>query len=264
MKQRVFRLVDRGEHGSKLNLLFDYTILTLIILNMISIVLDTVDSINQEWHQVFYAFELFSVAIFTIEYALRLYSAEFIYPARSKWISKYKFMTSTFGIIDLLAIVPFYLPLVVSMDVESLRLLLLLRFVRVFKINRYNKSTKLVFSVIKEKKGQLATTVFITMMLLITSSVLMFHVEGKVQPEAFPNIVATFWWAISTLTTVGYGDVVPLTSIGKLISGLLAFLGLGVIALPTGIISSGFLEKSRRGKKERFCPHCGEKLTGLN
>jgi len=260
MKQTVYHLVERGAHGSKRNLLFDYVIMVLIVLNMVSIVLDTVKSINEVWHHAFYTFELISVVIFSIEYGLRIYCAEFTYPSSSAWKSRLKFMTSTFGVIDLLAILPFYLPLILTVDVESLRLLMLMRFVRVFKINRYNHSSTLILSVIREKKGQLATTVFVTFMLMIIASVLMFYVEGKVQPEAFPNIIATFWWAISTLTTVGYGDVVPLTSVGKLISGLLAFLGLGVVALPTGIISSGFLEKSHKKHEQNYCPHCGEKI----
>lgn len=259
MKQRIYHLVSRGAHGSRLNLMFDYVILTLIVLNMISIVLDTVQEIRIEWHHVLYTFELVSVAIFTVEYAMRLYVSDLTHTAKTRLGSLLKFSCSTYGLIDFMAILPFYLPLFVTVDVESLRLLLLMRFVRIFKINRYTGSTKLILSVIREKKGQLATTVFIAMMLIIIASVLMYHVEGSIQPKAFPNVVASFWWAVSTLTTVGYGDVVPITSVGKLLSGMLAFLGVGVVALPTGIISSGFLEKSKRSGAA-YCPHCGEKL----
>lgn len=234
--------------------------MALIILNMVAVVIDTVQSIRVQWHHELYIFELISVVIFTLEYLMRLYVSDLTHPAKTRAGSVLRFMGSTYGIIDLCAILPFYIPLLFHIDAESLSLLLLLRFARIFKINRYNNSTNLILSVIKEKRSQLATTFFVAFILLVISSVLMYHVEGKVQPDNFPNIVAAFWWAISTLTTVGYGDVVPVTGLGKLISGLLAFLGLGIVALPTGIISSGFLEKSRDKSESRFCPHCGEEI----
>ncbi|MCB9239515.1 MAG: ion transporter [Flavobacteriales bacterium] len=260
MKKRVFQLVERGSHGSRINLLFDFAIMWLIILNMIAIVLDTVDWIYADWHYELYTFELVSVAIFTVEYVLRIYVSDLTHPAKTRLGSVLKFALSTYGIIDLLGILPFYIPLFFHTDAEALRLLLLMRFVRIFKINRYNQSSKIVMSVIRDKRGQLATTVFVAMMLVIMASVLMFFAEGEDQPEAFPNVVACFWWSICTLTTVGYGDVVPITSLGKLLSGLLAFVGLGIVALPTGIISSGFLEYNKKPKNGKYCPHCGERL----
>jgi len=114
----------------------------------------------------------------------------------------------------------------------------------------------LIGSVIKESKRELWLTLFISFIVLIMAATMMYYVEGKEQPEAFPNIVATFWWATATLTTVGYGDIYPVTNIGKVLSGVIAILGIGLIALPTGIISAGFLEKIRKQKKK--CPHCGK------
>lgn len=167
-----------------------------------------------------------------------------------------------YRLIDLLAILPFYLPFLIKIDLRFLRILRLMRFFRVLKINRYNNSLNLVVSVIKEKKSDLALTGFVALMVLFVASFLMYYVEGDAQPDKFSNILSCFWWAIATLTTVGYGDVYPITGTGKLISGIIAVLGIGLVALPTGIVSAGFVDKI--GKKNIHtgskCPHCGKDI----
>jgi voltage-gated potassium channel len=136
-----------------------------------------------------------------------------------------------------------------------------MRFLRIFKINRYNNSLNLIYSVIKEKKSELAMTGFVALLTLFVASFLMFEVEGEAQPDKFPNLLSCFWWAIATLTTVGYGDVYPITALGKFLSGIIAVLGIGLVALPTGLISAGFVEKIVKDKKRpKKCPHCGKDL----
>jgi voltage-gated potassium channel len=133
-----------------------------------------------------------------------------------------------------------------------------MRFLRILKISRYNNSLNLIWSVIKEKKAELLITGFVTFLILLIASFIMYFVEGNTQPEAFPDIPSSIWWAVATLTTVGYGDIYPITGAGKFISGVIAILGIGLVALPTGLISAGFMEKIKNKKQENTkCPHCG-------
>ena len=149
-----------------------------------------------------------------------------------------------------------------------MRILRVTRLLRIFKIQRYTKSLNLIGKVLKSKKEELFITVFVTIILIIFASTLMYYIENDVQPNAFPNILATFWWAVATLTTIGYGDVYPVTDLGRLLSGIIAVLGIGLVALPTGLISSGFIEeisKKKRQHKQKeeditYCPHCGKRI----
>lgn len=138
-------------------------------------------------------------------------------------------------------------------------MLRLTRLFRIFKLNRYSKSLSVIVSIIKNKKDELISTLFIMFFIIVISSTLMYYFENAVQPEAFPNIIASFWWAVATLTTVGYGDIYPITTIGKVLASFIAITGIGLVALPTGIISSGFVEYIST-KKETICPHCGKKI----
>lgn len=262
LKNKIYHLVEKGAYGSRLNLLFDYFIMILIILNVVALILDTVPVIKESAGKLFLIFEVFSVAVFTVEYGMRIYVSDMIYPCSSRFKSAMKFIFSVFGLIDLLAILPFYLPFLIKIDLRFLRVLRLMRFIRVFKINRYNNSLTLIFSVIKEKKSELAITGFVALLILLIASFLMFDIEGSVQPDKFPNMLSCLWWAIATLTTVGYGDVYPVTGVGKFLSATIAVLGIGLVALPTGIISAGFIDKIGKNKKvPKICPHCWKEIN---
>jgi voltage-gated potassium channel len=263
MKQRIYNLVEKGAHGSKINLVFDYFILCLIILNVTAVALDTLTGINVALLQFLRIFEIFSIIIFTIEFLLRLYVSDITHPASNKFYSALKFIFSPFGLIDILAILPFYIPFIIKADLRFLRILRLIRFFRIFKISRYNSTLKLIWDVIKEKKAELQMTFFIALLMLLVSAFLMYHVENPVQPEKFTNVFSSLWWAVSTLTTVGYGDIAPVTTLGKIISSFVSILGIGIIALPTGIISAGFIQKIDKNKletKKNICPHCGKEI----
>lgn len=260
IKDKIYRLVEKGSHGSRINLFFDYGIMILIVMNVVAVVLETIAPYKDEWSIFFKYFEYFSVIIFTIEYLMRIFVADLIFPTSSKLKSVFKFVLSPYGLIDLLAITPFYLPFIFKFDLRFIRILRLIRFLRILKINRYNNSLTLIGSVIKEKKNELLTTGFVTCLILFMASFLMYHVEGEAQPDKFPNVLSCFWWAIATLTTIGYGDVYPITVLGKIISGLIAVLGIGLVALPTGLISAGFIDKIKKRDNEfkHKCPHCGK------
>jgi len=223
---------------------------------------ESINGISPSLRKFLYWFDILSVFIFSIEYLMRLYVSDLTHPAKNRLQSLLKFIFSANGLIDLLAILPFYIPMLIKADLRFLRILRLSRFLRILKVNRYTNSLKLIWSVIKEKKSELIVTGFATLLLLIIASFIMYNIEGEKQPDVFPNILASFWWAIATLTTVGYGDVYPITGLGKFISGLIALMGIGLVALPTGIISSGFIKRLEKQKKDEeiICPHCGKRI----
>lgn len=263
MKSKIFNIVQKGENGHRLNRGFDYFIMVLIILSVIAIVFESIPVINNVFSTYLNAFNLFAIIVFTIEYFLRIYVSDLTHPSNGRIKSAFKFIFSGYGIIDLLSILPFYLPMLIKMDLRFLRALRLTRFLRILKVNRYNNSLSLIGSVIKEKRSELAVTGFVTFLVLLLASFLMYYIEADQQPEQFPNILASFWWAVATLTTVGYGDIYPITAAGKVISGIIALLGIGLVALPTGIIGAGFMnkvEEKRKKKSINHCPHCGNKL----
>ncbi|MFA9389812.1 MAG: ion transporter [Prolixibacteraceae bacterium] len=263
IKTKIYQLIEKGSHGRRLNRIFDYFIMTLILLSVIVIILESIPEINTVHNKILRVFNIFSIIVFTIEYSLRLYVSDLTHPADSRIKSALRFIFSLHGLIDLLAIIPFYLPMLIKMDLRFLRILRLVRFLRILKVNRYNNSLNIIGAVIREKKSELAVTGFVTFLILLLASFLMYYVEGEKQPEQFPNILASFWWAIATLTTVGYGDVYPITALGKVISGFIALLGIGLVALPTGLISAGFMskiEKRNQNDIEKTCPHCGKPI----
>jgi len=266
VKRIVFQIIDEkaGVNNSH-HRYFEIFIIVLIVLSILEIVLESYSHIELKFHNQFKVFETFAVIVFSLEYLLRLWTADLKYPNHNIISSRIKFATSSNGIIDLLAVLPFYLPLIFKIDLRFLRVLRVFRLFRIFKLNRYSKALQLLSSIIKEKKSEILITLFINVILILMSSTIMYNLENAVQPDKFPNIVETFWWAIATLTTVGYGDVYPLTALGKIMSGIIATLGIGLVALPTGIISAGFVEKIQEQNKEKqikfkFCPHCGKEI----
>lgn len=258
IKEKVFHLMEKGAHGSRINLIFDYVIMALIMLNVVALILETIPDFGIPFRTYFYYFEFASVIIFSFEYILRIYISDLTHPSSNRIKSVLKFIFSFYGLIDLLAVLPFYLPFITILDLRFLRILRLMRFLRLLKINRYNNSLDLIWAVIRERRSELAITGFVSLLILVIASFLMFYIEGDVQPDKFQNILACFWWAIATLTTVGYGDVYPITGFGKVVSGIIAILGIGMVALPTGIIGAGFMEKIGNKKNtSKKCPHCG-------
>lgn len=263
IKEKIYRLVEKGSHGQRMNKFFNYFIMSLILLSVISIILESIPEINSNYGKILSNFNLISIVIFSIEYLMRLYVSDLTNPSTNRIKSAFRFIFSAYGLIDLLAILPFYLPMLIKMDLRFLRALRLTRFLRILKVNRYNDSLNLIWTVIKEKKSELAATGFVTFLILLLASFIMYYVEGDKQPDQFPNIIASFWWAVATLTTVGYGDVYPITGLGKMISGLIAILGIGMVALPTGLISSGFMNKieKKTDNNTKTCPHCGKEIN---
>ncbi len=258
-RKRLYAFVDED---SRTGNFFNTLIILLITLNMIAIILESVKSLREQYDHLFEAFESFCLVVFTIEYIIRVLTADFVFLEYKGWRPFVKYVFSFMALIDLLSILPslllILLPQGVLAEMQFIRMLRIMRIFRVLKITRYSNSLRMMGDVLKEKSGDLSITIFVAMILMVIASTLMYYAEHSAQPDQFPDIVHAFWWAIATLTTVGYGDVYPVTGVGKILSGSIALLGIGLVALPTGILSSAFvdrMEDARRKKKE-------EKNTG--
>ncbi len=276
VRRRTYEVLEKAGEGDRLSQAVDIVIIAVILANMGAVVLESFEGLYERYAGWFAALELVSVALFTVELALRLWTCDLLRPGRTWPVAVMRFLVSPVGLIDLLAIVPFYLPLLIPVDLRVVRILRLVRFLRLLKLTRYTRSVTAIAAVVRERRHELMVAVFLTSLLLMVASTLMYYMESKVQPDAFPNIIASLWWAVATLTTIGYGDVFPVTGLGRLLSGIIAVLGIGLVALPTAIISSGFVEALARDKAEaadkqasdavsaRFCPHCGKPLDAGN
>jgi len=267
LKQSIYHLIDGDRRTHKADAYVDMFISILIVLNVIAIFLGTYKGIEAQYGSQLKAFEFFSVSVFLIEYILRIWTADLLHPQLSKTRARLKFIFSFYGVVDFIAILPFLVPLVMTVDLRVIRILRLLRLIRLFKIGRHFKSLRLFTEVIRETRFDLMITFFATGILLLLSSTIMYFLENEAQPEAFENIGQSLWWAVATLTTVGYGDIYPVTGLGKILSSFIALLGIGIVALPTAIISSSLIEKMQVRKAGAHseeetcaCPHCGKEI----
>lgn len=259
IRNRTWEIVEAAKDGDTASRVFDISILSLIFLNVLAVIVGSVPSIQTRWGVLLGGFEVFSVIVFTVEYIARLWSCT-ADPRFSGCIrGRIRFALQAMSIIDLLAILPFYLPFWRA-DLRSLRVLRLLRILRVAKVARYYASLDLIKEVFQSKKEELVLTSTLMGLLLILSSTVLYYSENAVQPDAFSSIPATMWWSVATLTTVGYGDMYPVTFLGKFFASLIAILGIGMFALPTGIIGAGFVEAIQKKKGQHVCPHCGKEL----
>ena len=261
-KKRIFEILEVATPGDRPSRIFDIFIMTLISLNIIAVILETVESLSSKYMPFFRNFEIFSVVIFTIEYISRIWSCTVNAKFKNPILGRIRFALTPLLIVDLLAILPFYLPMIIPLDLRFLRALRLIRILRMFKMGRYSESLRMFGRVLKAKKEELLIAVFMILILLIISSSLMYFVENEAQPQTFSSIPDAMWWGVTTLTTVGYGDVYPVTPVGKFLGAIIAILGIGMFALPAGILASGFVEEIQKRRTKRIiCPHCGKDIN---
>ncbi|EAU54845.1 ion transporter [Mariprofundus ferrooxydans] len=241
LRQQVYTLVE-GEHSLS-GRIFNGFILLLIVGNVIAIVLESVESVYAAHRLFFDRFETFSVLVFTLEYLLRLWvcveETRYYRPVRGRL----RYMVSFMAVVDLAAILPFYLSMFTALDTRFLRVL---RLLRVFKLTRHFRSLEVLIQVIRQEGPVLASAMFILMVLIVLAAGGMYVVEHDVQPEAFGSIPHAMWWAAVTLTTVGYGDTIPITVAGKMFAVAITILGVGMAAMPAGIIASGFTRELQK------------------
>lgn len=257
-REWTFQLFHPGE-GNSWGLAVDWFIMILIAANVAAVMLETVDPIKAVYRPVFRLFEIVSVTIFSIEYIARVWSG---IEAQAEWhplFDRIDFVSRPMMVVDLLAILPFYLTMAgLGLDLRFLRALRLIRFLRLLKLVRYSESMRAFGRAFREKKDELIVAMTANGILLVVASSLMYFAEQNVQPEAFGSIPETMWWGVVTLTTVGYGDVAPITPFGRVVGSIVAILGIGLFALPASIMASGFIEES--SYDTRVCPDCGHTI----
>lgn len=255
-KQRIFEIIQIGSREDSVSRACDIILVAAILLNITVLFLDTFQELA-DFKLLLDGIEILTILIFCIEYALRIWTAEYLYPDVSKGRARIRFLFSFEGIVDILTILPFFFLLGFS----AFRMLRVVRIFNLFRINAYYDSFNVITSVLYEKKNQILSSVFIILVLMLASSLSIYSAENKAQPEVFNNAFSGIWWSMSTIFTVGYGDTYPITTMGKLMAVVITFLGVGGVAIPTGIISAGFVEhytKMQRNRlKEASCKFTG-------
>lgn len=226
MKKFLYKIVI--ESDSRRGRFFDLFIQILIILSLVAFSIETLPNLDSRYQSILNNFEIFSVIIFSIEYLLRVFLTK----------SFLKYMFSFFGIIDFLAILPFYLS--TGIDLRSIRIFRLFRLFRIFKLFKYNKALDRINSAFNEIKNELVIFLVATTFLIYFASIGIYYFENPVQPELFKSVFHSMWWAVTTLTTVSYGDMYPITNGGKIFTTLIIFIGIGMISIPTGLLASAF------------------------
>ena len=248
-RRRTCELLEQTRRDDSGARAVEVGLILLIIANGVAVVLESVPSIGGEYPTFFALFELFSILVFTAEYVARLWSIVELDDPRYKhplW-GRLRYARTPLALIDLLAILPFYLSFLVAIDLRVLRVL---RLVRLFKLTRYSASMNLLLSALRQEASAIAAALFVLLLLLVIASSLAYLAEHEAQPAAFGTIPHAMWWAIVTLTTVGYGDVVPITPWGKVVGGLIGIIGIGMVAMPAGLLASGFSEQLHQRRRE--------------
>ncbi len=243
LRKRIFNIVEIGQGEDRASVLFDKFIVSVIFLNLAVTLAQTFETMTP-YMPVLNTIEFITILIFIVEYALRVWTADYRYPEeKNKWRGRLKFILSAYGIIDLLVIVPYFLLFVFPAGAVAFRMFRVMRIFRLFKINSRYDAFNVITSVLKEKKNQLISSMCMILILMLASSLCMYGLEHEAQPDQFKNAFSGIWWSVSTLLTVGYGDIYPVTTAGKIMAIIISFLGVGMVAVPTGIISAGFVEQ---------------------
>lgn len=248
-RNRLYEIMEAGNKDDIPSLTFDIFIISLISLNVLAVILESVASLRTAWETEFYIFELFSVAVFSVEFLLRVWTVsenpgpEYRHPV---W-GRIKYLFTPTAIIDILAILPFYLSFLISLDLRFMRVL---RLLRIFKLTRYSSAMTIMIAVFKQEAKAFGAALFVLLLLMIFSASMIFLFEHKAQPDVFSNIPNAMWWAVITLTTVGFGDAYPITPFGKFFGAAISVVGIGMVALPAGILASAFSEQLHLRREE--------------
>lgn len=249
IRYRIYEILEVRagiDHAARV---YDVIYLMTIIINLTVSIMYTYESYRAEYGELLTAIENITVALFCIDYILRLCTAKYMYPEAHGPGAVRKYVLSFTGIIDMLSFLPYYLPFFFPSGAVAFRMLRVMRVFRLFRINAYYDSLKLITDVLNSKRQQLFSSVFTILILMLASSLCMYSLEHEAQPEVFTNAFSGIWWSASTLLTVGYGDIYPITTLGKLFGIFITFLGVGMVAIPTGIISAGFVDQYSRIKR---------------
>ena len=248
-RKRVCEIIEVDRDRDWASRLYDLINALVIVINLVTSILYTFDEISAKYGALLLSVEAITVVFFAVDYFLRLWTASVLHPELSVVKAEVKYVTSFSGIVDLLSFLPYYLPVFFPAGAVAFRMFRVMRIFRLFRINAYYDSLNVITEVIASKRQQLMSSVFIILILMLASSLCMYSLEHEAQPEVFTNAFSGIWWSMSTLLTVGYGDIYPITTLGKLFGIGIAFLGVGMVAIPTGIISAGFVDQYSRIKR---------------
>ena len=248
-RQRIFQIIEVGYDLDYASRAYDYVNVIAILLNLTVSILQTYENIRELYAPILYAVEIITVVFFVVDYILRLFTARFLHNEKKELRAIRKYVFSFMGIVDLLSFLPYFLPIIFPQGTIAFRMIRIVRIFRLFRINAYNDSLTVINQVLNSKKQQLVSSVVIILVFMVASSLCMYSLEHEAQPEVFSNAFSGLWWATSTLLTIGYGDIYPVTFLGKALGIFISFLGVGMVAIPTGIISAGFVDQYTSIKK---------------
>lgn len=247
--RRLFKMVSVGVVDDRLNQSYDVISTAMLLINLAVTFANTFAGLNARYGRILGITEEVTVFFFAIDYLLRLVTAHYLYRDFPRMRAVIKYIFSFSGIVDLLSFLPYYLPVFFPTGAAVFRMFRVVRILRLFRINAYYDSLNVITEVLSAQKQQLLSSCFIVVTLMLASSLCMYSVEHEAQPEVFTNAFSGIWWAASTLLTVGYGDIYPVTPMGRFLGIIISFLGVGMVAIPTGIISAGFVEQYSRLKR---------------
>lgn len=268
-RRRVHEILRGTRSGDQVARWVGLLILSLIALNVLVIVVESTEEVATpaDLPPFYLWFEWCSVAVFSVEYLLRVWSSPEDARFAGRGLPRLRFALTPMALVDLLAVLPFYLGLLGlgGVDLRVVRVLRMFRLFRILKLGRYSVAMQNIGEALRARRGELGFAVFVILVLLLLASTLMYLVEQPHQPDRFGSIPAAMWWGIATLTTVGYGDLVPVTAVGRVLGAVIAVLGIGIFALPAGILAGALNEAVGRRRAEAVgppCPHCGRPLPG--
>ena len=248
-RRRVFEIIEIGGPEDYVSRFYDLFNILSIVVNLVVSTAYTFDSMEARYGPLLLSVEAVTVAFFAVDYFLRLWTARYLRPRLSERRALLKYIFSFNGIVDMLSFLPYYLPVFFPSGAVAFRMFRVMRIFRLFRINAYYDSLNVITEVIASKSQQLLSSVFIILVLMMASSLCLYSLENAAQPEVFSNAFSGIWWSVSTLLTVGYGDIYPITAAGRIFAIVITFLGVGMVAIPTGIISAGFVDQYSRIKR---------------
>ena len=248
-RKRVAEIVELGSADDWVSRSYNVISCMVLLANLAVTIFYTFDKMEMLYGETLLLIESITVAFFAVDYVLRIWTAPTVYPCRSGFRALCKYAFSLTGLVDLLSFLPYYLPVFFPTGAAVFRIFRVVRIFRLFQINAYYNSMNVITEVLHSKRQQLMSSVFIIFVLMLASSLCMYSLENAAQPEVFSNAFSGIWWAVSTLLTIGYGDIYPITVPGQIVSIFITFLGVGMVAIPTGIISAGFVDQYSRLKR---------------
>jgi voltage-gated potassium channel len=265
LKKTCYEILESRARDLPLGRVIAGSLILIILLNVVAAVFETDAGIFRLYGRIFDAFAILSVIVFTVEYVMRIWCCTENPKFHEPVTGRLRYAATPVALIDLFVILPFLLLPFIALSPGVFAFVRFFRIFWILKIVHYSRALKTFSRVFAAKKGEIFAAFFIMLLILVLGSALIYFAEHEAQPTKFSSVLASMWWGIETMATIGYGDMVPITPLGKMIAGVIALVGIGLFALPAGIFASGFIEELDKAKAEKsasqqFCPHCGKDI----